>query len=294
MHDVQTITARELKREQAIVRSGAFLIQIAPSGPHLGARYCLAQAPLVVGRSSDAGIRVEDALSSRQHARIEAAADGYQVIDLNSTNGTFVNEHRVALRMLEDGDYVRVGNHVFRYLAASNVELAYHEELQQLSTIDPLTLIPNRSWFERTLAQEVALAARCQRSLALLLVDVDRFKSINDQLGHLAGDAVLREVAGRIEVSVRRGDVLARFGGDEFGLLLPGTTLPKALELGQRICRAVTARPISHGQTCTAVSISVGVAVTSAQPESPEKLITRADEKLYEAKRSGRNCVAGG
>lgn len=293
MASICTKPIAEVKREVAALKKGAYLVQIRPTGSNLGKRHELGQEPLVMGRAEDCGICTHDTSTSRRHATIELAKDGlHRVVDLQSTNGTYVNDVQVSNAPLSDGDYLRLGQVVFRYLVPSNVEVAYHEELQQLSTTDPLTLVPNRRGLECAATQELARAARFGRNLALVMFDVDHFKTINDERGHAAGDAALRQLAERVELTLRRGDVFARLGGDEFAMLLPGASLEAAGIAAERVRKAIANKPFEHEGKSFAVTVSMGASVAKPnQGATLEQLMKAADEKLYAAKHAGRNRV---
>src|SRR5207342_1315340 len=154
----------------------------------------LGDTPIVLGRGSDCDIRINDHSVSRRHARIQPGADGYYAVDLQSTNGTFVNDIPASMCKLKDGDYLRVGNGIYRFLAGGNVEAEYHEEIYRLTIIDALTDIHNKRYFLENLARALSCSIRYRRPLALVMFDIDRFKLINDQLGHLCGDFTLREL----------------------------------------------------------------------------------------------------
>src|SRR5213079_1955127 len=133
---------------------------------------------------SDCEVRINDGSVSRRHARIDFTTEGYCVVDLQSTNGTFVNDVAVLRCKLKDGDYLRVGNCIYRFLAGDNVEAEYHEEIYRLIIIDALTEIPNKRYLYEFLSRELARAQRHSRPLSLILFDIDRFKSVNDEMGH--------------------------------------------------------------------------------------------------------------
>src|SRR5262249_37605184 len=216
-------------------RGEACLVQIYPTGPGMGKRYPMADAPVVIGRASDCDIPIEDHAVSRRHARIERSGAGHAAVDLGSTNGTFVNTVGVRRQELKDGDYLRVGNRIYRYLAGGNVEAEYHEEIYRLAIIDGLTGIPNKRFLLEFLVRELARAARHQRPLALLLFDIDRFKLINDQRGHLCGDYVLAELAAAVKPVIRTEELFARYGGEEFAVVLPECTVEAAATVAERI-----------------------------------------------------------
>jgi diguanylate cyclase (GGDEF)-like protein len=163
---------------------------------------------------------------------------------------------------------------------------------------DFLTGWHNRRYFHNRLREELARAERTGKALACLMIDVDHFKEINDRFGHLAGDEALKEVARRAESEIRAGDTGARFGGDEFAILLAGAEVVHAVKLAERIHHSVGATPIRvHGGAHVTVTLSIGLATARPQPRSheykalAERLIAEADAALYRAKSAGRNRV---
>jgi diguanylate cyclase (GGDEF)-like protein len=161
-------------------------------------------------------------------------------------------------------------------------------EARQLADLDSLTGLHNRRFFHETLAREVDRAQRYQRSLSVVIVDVDGFKEINDRIGHLAGDAVLAEIAGRLREVVRSADIPCRVGGDEFAVILPEIDLEQAQQLVSRIQRAVSSRPIARAGS---VRVSAGVAELMPS-DNPTSLFERGDEALYAAKHVVKNGLA--
>jgi diguanylate cyclase (GGDEF)-like protein len=159
--------------------------------------------------------------------------------------------------------------------------------LRQSADTDYLTGIPNRRWMERQIDGELARCAARGQPLSLVMLDVDRFKVINDEFGHDAGDRVLQRVATVLEVSIRTRDMLARWGGEEFVIALPGIALEAGVEVSERIRRVLEAQRGARGPTATA-SFGVTAAVVGDDVTS---LVRRADDALREAKRSGRNRV---
>ena len=160
-------------------------------------------------------------------------------------------------------------------------------EARQLADLDALTGLHNQRFFHETLAREVARARRYGRSLALIVLDVDDFKLINDRIGHLAGDAVLAETAERILDVVRTADIACRIGGDEFAVILPESTLVDADQLYERISSAVSARPVGQGGL---IRLSAGVTELRSG-DVAVSLFQRADEALYRAKGAGKATV---
>jgi diguanylate cyclase (GGDEF)-like protein len=274
----------------------ACLVHIYPTGPHIGRRYTLPDRPLLLGRSDDCDVPITDHSVSRRHAEVAPGPDGYTAVDLGSTNGTFVNDQRLegTPRPLHDGDYLRVGNCLYRFLAGGNVEGEYHEEIYRLTVVDGLTRAHNRRALDEFLDRELARTRRYDRPLSVLLFDVDRFKAINDAHGHLCGDQVLRGLADRVRPTVRREDLFARYGGEEFALVLVETAHAEALRAAERVRAAVGADPFAWDEVSVRVTVSVGVATARGEAGlDTAGLLRAADARLYQAKRDGRNRVVG-
>jgi diguanylate cyclase (GGDEF)-like protein len=277
-------------------------IQLRPASTHaalvviygleLGVKYDLMRPTVIIGRSLKADIRVDQASVSRQHSRLTCGAKGVTLVDLGSKNGTYVNDQFIETEVrLRHGDLIKTGRAIFRFIAGGNIESAYYDEMQRLTTLDGLTQVYNRRYLEAALEREISRANRYQRNLALLLIDVDCFKQINDTHGHIAGDDVLHQVGSRIRSQVRLEDTPARYGGDEFALLLPETNAKSAQHTAERIRKIVARGPVRSGGFDIPVSISVGVAVLAPDVRTAADLVRSADEKLYRAKNRGRNRV---
>lgn len=262
-------------------------------GDDLGRRLPLAPlAPVTIGRSADCEILLEDETVSRRHARIECRRGRYYVEDLGATNGVLVNHAHVKTHRLGDGDQLKIGRTIYKFLHGGNLETEYHEVIYQLMTNDGLTRAHNRRFFEQQLAREVFRAARYVRPLGLVVFDIDHFKRINDSRGHLGGDEVLRQLAAIVMQHVRREDVFARTGGEEFAVLVPEGTLEGTALLAERLRATVAESPFATDGEPLVVTCSFGVA--SLVPDAttlPQALYERADIALYAAKGAGRNCV---
>ncbi len=164
------------------------------------------------------------------------------------------------------------------------------DRLHRLATHDDLTGLLNRREFDRLLTAEAERAQRFARPLALVMFDLDHFKNVNDVHGHLAGDAVLREAAACLGAELRVVDRLARFGGEEFALLLVETTPSAGLEAAQRLVAAMRQKPVLLPDgSALALTVSAGVAGLPAQAPDAARLVLAADEALYAAKRAGRD-----
>ncbi len=272
----------------------ACLISLHPPGPDIGKRTALVESAIVVGRDESADLVISRSSVSRQHSRLLRAEDGtWLVEDLGSTNGTFVNEQRLTSKQsLRDGDQVRFGDAIFKFLAGTNVESAYHEEIYRMTILDGLTGVHNKRYFLEFLEREISSSARHGHPLALVMFDIDHFKRINDERGHLAGDAVLKELTARIRPRIRREDLFARYGGEEFAAILTITSLEGGIRFAEHIRQICGQRPFRFDGASLTVTISLGVASCVADAAlTPDELVRRADENLYEAKRGGRDRV---
>lgn len=166
------------------------------------------------------------------------------------------------------------------------------ESAQRLAVIDPLTDVFNRRTFLELADKEIARAQRTQSPLGFIMIDIDHFKKINDENGHQAGDVVLKKVVEAMKVGLRREDLLVRYGGEEFCIVVPGVGVDQATLLAERAREAVQKLRIPIKGNVIAVTISAGVtAMRRSVEENIEELISRADQALYEAKRGGRNRV---
>lgn len=268
------------------------IVYIYPPGPDLGARFVLGDQPAILGRGSDCDIVVNHLSISRHHARISKTDHGYLVRDLGSTNGTFLNHVRITESELCDGDHLGCGECLFRYISGNNIEAVYHDEIHRMSLIDPLTGAANRRYLMETLRRELSRAQRYQRSLGLILLDIDHFKHVNDTFGHLVGDHALRIVVQIIRGQLRREDHLGRYGGEEFAVVLPETDHNAAVQCAERLRQAIAAAPFQIEQHSIPVTVSLGVTSDHAPTIDCVEFLRRADELLYEAKGKGRNRVA--
>jgi diguanylate cyclase len=261
-------------------------------GVELGKRIYLSTGSIECGRSLQSAIPLDDDAVSRRHACISWTGTGYVVRDLNSTNGTYVNDVAVRERALHDSDQLKIGRTIFKFIQGGNIEMSYHEEIYRLMTCDGLTQVHNKRSFEASLEREASRAARYQRHLSLLLFDIDHFKRINDTRGHLAGDAVLRQFAALVSANIRRDDVLARVGGEEFALIAPEIPIESARVLAEKLRVMISRTPFRFEDVDVQITSSFGVAAIAPEaPLTPVELYRLGDERLYQAKKAGRNCV---
>jgi diguanylate cyclase (GGDEF)-like protein len=282
-----------IERPSAAEEQGGCLVQIYGDG--LGTRIDLLSGTTRFGREEDNDVVLELDSVSRRHCEITVGSGLVAVRDLGSTNGTFVCDTRLVEGQsveLHGGDLVQIGAAIYKFLQGGNVEAAYHDEIYKSSVVDPLTRVYNRRYLFDHLAREIARAHRHGSSLALILFDIDHFKQINDQYGHLAGDAVLRELAELVRSNVRREDCCARYGGEEFAISSIENDLDSSCVLAEKLRGLVEAHDFVYQGNRIPVSISLGIALLTDDMEEPSELVGAADARLYEAKRLGRNRVA--
>jgi len=286
----QTLTTkRQLPIESAAPEHGAYLVVIY--GNDLGKRIPLGERQVEAGRSSRCEIPIDQESVSRRHVRIWWTGQCYRVRDLASTNGTYLNERLITEHDLDDGDQIKVGHTILKFMSGSNVEASYHEEIYRMMTFDGLTQVYNKRYFHETLEREVSRCRRYTRDLGLVLFDLDHFKQKNDAYGHLAGDTVLRELAKVIRVKLRREDVFARVGGEEFAVLTPEVGIKGVREVAEKIRTVVANTAVKFERHTITSTVSLGLAVWNGKEDTADALYQRADAGLYKAKQAGRNRV---
>ena len=259
----------------------------------LGKRYPLGNEPIRMGRGSENSLTLENDAVSRRHAQVEKRGEHYHVVDLQSTNGTYVNDEVVSDYQLRRGDQIKVGNTIFKFLSGSDLESQYHETIYKMTIVDGLTGVNNKRYFSDTLERELPRARRHDRPLALVMFDIDHFKAVNDNFGHLAGDYMLKEIAQLVVARIRPDDIFARYGGEEFALLLPETTLEGGQLIAEELRKRIEEQAFEFEGEQIKVTVSCGVSQLSAD-EKAQEFVKNADRLLYVAKNNGRNQVCAG
>lgn len=260
-------------------------------GDNIGHKYDLDCKVLTIGRGRDNDICVNHRSVSRNHVEIHVDEHGAQLRDLQSTNGTLVNDQPVANVYLRDGDRIKVGRTVLKFISGSNVEAAYHQQVYAMTRYDSLTGVYNRRSFDERIEDEVARAHRYDRPLALVMFDIDHFKRTNDTYGHQGGDFVLHEVAQLVAQRVRKDDFVARYGGEEFAVILAEFELPFPGIFAEDIRAVIQNHTFDYQGRVVPVTISLGVVIWNPRFEAAAQLIEAADQCLYQAKANGRNRV---
>lgn len=268
------------------------VLQIYPATAH-AEMFRLSNRRTVIGREPTCDISLDDNAVSRSHVAIELDDANYFVTDLGSRNGTFVDDKLLReRRRLKGGELIRLGGTILKFMASMDEEANYHAVVHELMTRDPLTNAFNRSYLMLTLEKLLPRCRALMHNLAVILIDIDYFKKVNDAYGHLVGDEVLRVFSERIRNTLREGDALCRLGGEEFVVISEQTDLPSAVQIAERIRLTVSSTPFSTQSGPVGVTCSLGV-MTIDQPGigTVDELLSGADNLMYAAKASGRNCV---
>ncbi|HET9483001.1 MAG TPA: GGDEF domain-containing protein [Xanthomonadales bacterium] len=284
-------TTQRLRSARTLAPSSRGACMVVISGNRLGQCIDLHDVPVVIGRAPGSDFQIEHRSVSRAHCKVYHEAGRFYVRDLGSTNKTLVNGRPVSEGMLKDGDLVAVGETVLKFVLRGSLEARYHEALYELATVDSLTQLYNRRKFRELLEECMTRAVAERLPLALLFIDLDRFKVINDSCGHLAGDEVLRGVARVVREQLEKPEFAGRLGGEEFAIALPGATLAHARARGEALRAAIEAARTEHEGTAHACTASIGVAVHGKESPTVSDLMRAADLQLFRAKAEGRNRV---
>lgn len=262
----------------------------------------LEREEVILGRALEADVRINDTKVSRLHARITTSFDAennltkYLLTDLDSRNGTLLNNQPITQEFLQNGDKIIVGEHILRFDLLDEIDREYQRQIRRLLSHDDLTgLLSSRSFFSE-LRREAARATAENRPFCVLMIDVDHFKTVNDTFGHLTGSKTLEEIGLCITGILRSGDVAARFGGEEFAAFLLDAELAQGLVAGERIRSEIENKAFSvirQGKPSEThhITASVGAASFPIDSSDPIELVEMADSALYRAKREGRNRV---
>ncbi|MEZ5305947.1 MAG: GGDEF domain-containing protein [Pyrinomonadaceae bacterium] len=257
---------------------------------------------VILGRALEADVRVNDIKVSRRHASITSEAgsptepQNYVIRDLGSGNGTYLNGEKITESVLQHGDKIAIGKHILKFELLDEIDREYHQQIRRLLAHDDLTgLLSSRSFFSE-LRRETARSSHKNLSFCVLMMDIDFFKTVNDNYGHLTGSKTIEEIGQCITKTLRTGDAASRFGGEEFAAFLLEAELPQALIAAERIRESVEEQEFSiirHGKISGThhVTMSIGISQFPQDSEDPIELVEMADSALYRAKRLGRNRV---
>ena len=294
---VSPVTQLDTQKKVTALHSAYMLVV---SGGIPGTMVRLSEQGTSLGRSGESAFQISDITVSRDHAVVMTDEMGtVQIRDEGSTNGTFLNGKRIhAHRLVDlaDGDRVQLGTKiVFKLVRLDPNDEQFQREMYERTVRDPLTGLYNRAYLLNQIGVLAERSASQGIGLAVLMLDIDHFKQINDRYGHLAGDDVLRQVAAVIRESTRSEDLVARFGGEEFVVVLPVSVPDLAADRAERIRSNLAERTVVAEGTEIRVTASIGLAFAApGRSRNEMALIMTADEALYRAKADGRNRVVFG
>lgn len=268
-------------------------VLVVLTGPQVGQRIRL-EEPALIGRDPESDLMLLDEEVEWHHARVEPREGGWMVIDLTGARRTEVNGMRVKQLLLSPDDQLIIGQTVVRFEVHDPIEQAYDEVVLERLNKDELTGLLSRRRFDVEFASALAAAERKNEEAALVLLDIDGLKPVNDRLGHLVGARVIASVGGVLGNTLADRGLACRLGGDEFGILLPGRGEGEGVALAEELRHAVEQHSITHEGERLSVRVSGGVAVFPRDGDTPLALLRVADERLYRAKQSGGNRIEAG
>ncbi len=280
---------------QPLPKTNASLIVL--QGAEIGRDFRLRRGTMLVGRGVEADIRIPDDLASREHARIEVSFDTesqritFHLVDLQSTNHTFVNRRRIDRMALQDGDKIQIGETILKFVLLDDIEAKFHSEVRNRITFDRLSGLLTMESLSLALEMELNRCTLYNLPLAVLMMDLDRFKKVNDAHGHLVGSKVIAEVGQVVRDTIRGADVAARYGGEEFLAYLPENGRSGAHQAAERLRQAVGGHLFVADSPGVRITTSIGVALFPEHGRTVEALVDRADRALYQAKENGRDRV---
>ena len=272
----------------------AFPCLIITSEEGLGTVCRLTAPKMIIGSDEDAGLFLPMRGVDRHHAELQLDDSGAWHINSRRDNLIIQNGALLTdLTLLEDGDRLELGSVSFKFRYFDEEDERYHAALRQLAIRDGLTELYSVRFFADALVKEHEYSFRKQSSLALLFMDIDHFKLVNDRFGHAYGDFVLKELAMLLTTKIRGYDLLARYGGEEFVFLVREETETAVQELAQRICKDVKNHVFNHAGIRAKLTVSIGYFWWDGKDRNTtsEDLLRLADDNLYKAKDAGRNCV---
>ena len=263
------------------------------SGSNVGEMYRIEKDQVVIGRGDKVDLRLVDDGISREHVRLSKEEGRIVLEDLGSTNGTYCNGQRVARQPLSEGDKILIGSTtILKFSYQDKLDEMFQRQMSESALRDGLTRAFNKRYFNDRIESEFQYALRHSTPLSLIFLDIDHFKKINDQHGHLSGDQVLAQLSTLVMSMLGEEETFARYGGEEFAIVARGVELAAAVALSERLRSAVETHPFTSASTTLPVTISVGVArAPGPGMASSGDLVARADEAMYAAKRGGRNRV---
>jgi diguanylate cyclase (GGDEF)-like protein len=300
--------SKDVSEKTSVVSSDTFKgrIQAADSAPpvvvvligppgYVGKQYPISSNDIVIGRSVETQVYIDDKSLSRSHAKFAVVAGEVSIIDLGSTNKTIVNGNALpplAPCTLKNNDQIKTGNVIFKFLERGNIEALTNQTMYEKANRDALTGAHSKGSLLEKGPEAVKRSELLNEEMSVIIFDIDHFKKINDTHGHPAGDFVLKELANIVSSKlIRSNDYFARYGGEEFVLILSGGTAKMASEIAERIRQTIETHAFVHEGKVIPVTISLGVVTKSTSDADWPEIFDRADKAMYASKQGGRNRV---
>ena len=247
---------------------------------------------VLIGRSSEADFFLKNDSISRKHARVDLQGETYTLTDLESTNGTIVNGQNINQVSLKHGDVIQIGDTQIRFGFYTENNLQNLEDSRTKAVRDSLTNIANRQFFLETLKREVNYSIRQRQPLTCIILDIDHFQKVNEEFGHDFGDQILQLIAENLMEGLRAYDLICRYGGEEFAILLRDTALDNALVFAERVRKRIEGLEIDREGHEISLTVSMGVSTSNPDyVQEANDLLRQADRYLFEAKKRGRNQI---
>lgn len=285
-------TSRAGRTQPLLARSDCLVVIHARQQAEVGRLHALDQETVTIGRSADSDIVLHGQSVSRRHAHIEYRGDSYYLVDEGSTNGAFVNDSLdpIQERALSAGDEIRIGDRILKYLCGPDIETQYQDLMANLRHVDALTGASDRRELLKLLSAEILRLQRHGQPLSLALIEVDDLVAITEKYGQVTSDTLLRSLAGLLRRRLRALDVLARYGPEQFAVMMPQTPLEGASRISQALRTLVENTPFAAGRRQVRVTVSIGLTCAS-EPVQLDELCMAVEHKLEQAKSTGRNTV---
>ncbi|MBN2383463.1 GGDEF domain-containing protein [bacterium] len=272
---------------------------IVVKGQELGKEYRLNRSLTIIGRDASAHITLTgDPRISRQHASIRAEYNlkkqltEYILTDMASTNHTYINGEKISDCKISPGDKITFGDTILKFVLQDEIDASYHEEIQRRLNYDQLTGLLTRESYELAFRSEIEKKRLVSLRAAQFMMDIDRFKNVNDTYGHLAGSSVLSKLGDLLRANARDTDLIGRYGGEEFIIFLTAITPDDAIKRAKKIRSIIKNHDFIYKQQTINITLSIGISFYPEHGQTLNELIHAADVALYEAKRAGRDRVA--